>query len=51
MPFVELSRRQKRLAVIEIKGPRTKEEQQRLKKQLNAVLRKHRGAKLKKREQ
>jgi len=50
MPFVELSKKQKRNAIIEIKGPRSKEEQRRLKKQLAAVLKKHHGTKFKKRE-
>jgi hypothetical protein len=50
MPFVELSRNQKRNAIINIRGPRTKKEQQRLKKDLKALLKKHRGAKLKERE-
>jgi hypothetical protein len=49
MPFVPLSKNQKRNAVIQIKGPRTREEQQRLKKALRALLKKH-GAKLKPRE-
>jgi hypothetical protein len=50
MPFIPLSKKQKRHAIIVIKGPRTREEQRRLKKQLIAVLKKHHGAKLKKRE-
>ena len=50
MPFIPLSSSQKRNAVIQIKGPRTKKEQQRLKKELKALLKKHHGAKLKKRE-
>ena len=50
MPFVPLSKKQTRNAVIHIKGPRTKEEQKRLKKALKALLKKHHGAELKKRE-
>ena len=50
MPFVSLSKNQKRNAVIQIKGPRTKDEQKRLKKELRALLKKHHGANLKKRE-
>ena len=50
MPFVPLSKNQKRNAVITIKGPRNKDEQRRLKKQLKALLKKHHGAKLKERE-
>ena len=49
MPFVPLSRKQKRNAVITIKGPRTEEQQKRLKKALLALLRKH-GVRLKPRE-
>ena len=50
MPFVALSSKQKRKAVIQIKGPRSRDEQRRLKKQLVALLKKHHGAKLKPRE-
>jgi hypothetical protein len=50
MPFIPLSSNQRRNAVIQIKGPRTKEEQKRLKKDLKALLKKHHGTKLKKRE-
>jgi hypothetical protein len=50
MPFVPLSKNQTRNAVIQIRGPRSKKEQRRLKKELTAVLKKHHGAKFKKRE-
>ena len=50
MPFVELSNKQTRIAIIKIKGPRTGPEQKRLKKQLTDLLKKHHGVKLKKRE-
>lgn len=47
MPFNELSKGRKRNVTIEIKGPRSKAEQKRLKAALKKLLSKHRGAKIK----